>query len=180
MAFIYRPTTQSVLPIAGSRPVDKKAALVVSSGFRWNPTLPDRLVDSVWDAPKKCRPTPPDMMHLLGMRRGRLVATGWMGVNRNSKPVWQMRCDCGRYTVRFIRGWAKRVGVFDQCAACESTAKLSHVNRSRALHGVRHSRWLASLTEAGFTEAQIAVIDRYRLPTDDIDWLRQALANLGV
>ena len=169
---------KSILPVLGSKPIDRLALSVILDGEHWEPSIPTHLTNLVKDLPPKCQTPPKEQQMFLGQRRGSLVAIGFLSYNRNQKPVWLMRCDCGRYTFRYILGWSRRVGVFDQCVACDIQKSLTHIRPSLKTHGIRKAHWTDSLVKNGFSDAQIVIITKYALPTDDLDWLHGALASL--
>ena len=167
--------------IAFSRPVDRQAAIVgFWPGEHWEPTLSEHQAYFAQPTPTTSRPVEPNAKyaHVTGLRRGQLTALCFHGVNRNGKPLWLMRCDCGRYTFRYIKGWIKRLGDPDRCAACETTQALTRPSPSRAAHGVRHARWIQQLVESGFTAQQAQLVDQYRLPCDDLVWLKGAVSEI--
>lgn len=176
-----KPAACAAIPTGlHSRPVNKVAARVAFfPGENWEPTLPVGN-GSVFDEPPMARPKQniDKYAHVTGMRRGRLVAVSFFAVNRNFKTIWLMRCDCGRYAFRFIKGWSRRVGVFDQCIACETVNAITQSNPSRATHGIRSARWIAKMLGAGFTKVQCQLIQQYKLPTEDAVWLKGALAEI--
>ena len=162
------------------RPVNKAAALVAFfPGENWTATKPVQ-AGAALDAPPipRAKKSIEKYEHVTGMRRGKLVAVSFYAVNKNHKTIWLMRCDCGRYAFRFIKGWAKREGVFDQCGECSTVAAISNTNRSRATHGIRRAKWMSTMASAGFTIQQCEFVRLYGLPTDDLDWLKGALAEI--
>ncbi|WP_422097454.1 hypothetical protein [Variovorax sp.] len=119
-----------------------------------------------------------DYQRYEGLRRGRLIARCFLSFNREGEAVFMMRCDCGAFTTRRIVKWAERVSSSDCCMVCERAAALSAVHRSRATHPVRFGRWKARMLSEGFTEDQCALVSQYKLATDDLEWLRGALAEI--
>lgn len=113
-----------------------------------------------------------------GLRRGRLVALQLCGYTKKGKAVFLMLCDCGRYARRRIEKWASKGTASDACSICQQTQALSHRNKSRDAHGIRRAAWLASLLEAGFTSQQCGLIEKYSLDTNDLQWLKGALAEI--
>lgn len=113
----------------------------------------------------------------IGLRRGRLVALQFLSYNRKGRMIFLMRCDCGRYALRRIESWARRTPP-DSYSICEKTQAIYHSNRSRSLSGVRKSRWRNTLLESGLTSQQIDLVEQYNLSTNDLQWLKGALAEL--
>ena len=113
-----------------------------------------------------------------GLRRGRLVAMQFSGYTKKGKPVFLMLCDCGRYAFRKIEKWALKAATPDACSICQQTQAVSHKNKSREMHGIRRAAWIASLCEAGLTPNQCNFIEKYSLDTDDLQWLKGALAEI--
>lgn len=113
-----------------------------------------------------------------GMRRGRLVALQLCSYNKKGKAVFLMLCDCGRYAFRKIEKWAGKGTASDACSVCQQTLALSHLNKSREARGIRRAAWIASLQVAGVTSQQCELIEKYKLDTDDLKWLKGALAEI--
>lgn len=113
-----------------------------------------------------------------GQRRGRITALHFWGYSGKGKVVFLVRCDCGRYAFRKIVKWASNADHSDNCGVCEKVGGLSHRNRSRERSGLRRAVWIASMLEAGITAEQCAIIEKYSLDTDDLQWLKGALAEI--
>lgn len=161
------------------RPVDKNAVRVAFfRGAHWYPALPKN-VGKVFSAPppitRASAGLHPDVS---GMRRGHLVALHHHHINHNGTEFWLMRCDCGAYCFRHIDGWARRVGVFDQCLVCETRKGLTTTGKSHATHDARFTRWVKRMMEHGFTEEQCDFIAAHGLPADDLEWLKGALKEI--
>ncbi len=118
------------------------------------------------------------LLEFKGMRRGRLVALQLSGYTKKGKAVFLMLCDCGRYAFRKVEKWASKVSASDACSVCQQTQALTHQNKSRERSGIRRAAWLASLHEAGITSQQCELIEKYSLDTDDLQWLKGALAEI--
>jgi len=162
------------------RPVDKNAVRVAFfRGVHWYPTLPKH-VGSVFSCPPTRRTGTLTGQHpdVAGMRRGYLTALYHHHINHKGKEIWLMRCDCGTYCFRHIDGWARRVGVFDQCLSCNTRNALTHTGKSRATHDARYSKWVDRMAESGFTKAQCDFIKEHNLPTEDLEWLKGALKEI--
>lgn len=169
----------TLIPLLNPLPVDGNAARVgFFPGDHYSPNRPVNQ-GQIFDAPP-LRRTDVDSLfqHVAGMRRGRLVALYLHHLNQNNKESWVMRCDCGKYTFRFIRGWSRRVDVFDECLVCQVTRGKTKICKSHATAGFRFEKWVARMIDVGFTRQQCLIIRQYSLPTDDIDWLRSAMKEL--
>lgn len=83
--------------ILASTPADVKAAVVVSRGEAWAPTIIDtaRNVRSE-DGPLPTKPAPPDAPNIIGLRCGRLTVIGLAAEGKR----WVVRCSCGAYEHR--------------------------------------------------------------------------------
>lgn len=163
------------------RPVNRQAAMVAFwPGDNWEPMMSERQAWFAQSMPTVSRPIDAceKYAHVPGMRRGLLTALCFHGVNRNGKPLWLMRCDCGRYTFRYIKGWIKRPGVYDCCAACEYTNSITRPSPSRQTHGVRRVRWMQSLISAGFSQHPSDLIEQYGLSCEDLTWLKGAVSEI--
>lgn len=176
-----KPAVCAALPsIFHCTPIDKTAAQVAFyPGDNWEPTLPKRA--RVLDFPILSRPNAvkKEYAHIPGMRRGTLVALHIQYYSKKDKPVWLMRCDCGRFTLRFIDRWIKKPSEFDQCVACEITNSIVKASiRSSKTHEHRKSTWKQKMSSIGFSTEQIKLIDKYMLPAEDLEWLRGAVAEI--
>lgn len=113
-----------------------------------------------------------------GQQRGRITALRFWGYSGKGEAVFLVRCDCGRYAFRKIIKWVSKGQHPDKCGVCEKTGSLSLCNKSRDRTGLRRAAWLASLREEGLTEEQCSLIEKYSLNTDDLQWLKGALAEI--
>ncbi|EHF0215350.1 hypothetical protein IFY47_003407 [Salmonella enterica] len=100
-------------------PVNKDAARSMQTGEHYSPTLRAQ-------EPESDNPFPVmsesligigeyfSLPNLTGIRRGRLVAYGFMPQLRK----WACRCDCGKYVLRRSRAIANDKNLADACTAC--------------------------------------------------------------
>ena len=103
-------------------PIDKKAALVVSKGFQYQPEKKIRANDSDFPIPVEKNENPdPNFKDLTGIRFGRLKVIG-KAANRNKR--WVCRCDCGKYTVRTTKAVKNPENYGDRCDLCQHHAYL--------------------------------------------------------
>lgn len=172
---------RTALPKLGSRPINMQTRIVTSEGEHWEPRIPGHMAHLVFDAPKKCHKPPPSEADFVGLRRGNLVAVGFLNRKPNSKSIWLMRCDCGKYTIRLIKGWVKRLDAHDECDACKVTRSIAnHQNGKEKIKNFKRAKFAQSLRDEGMTEGQIQAVLDYKLPCEDIDWLKQALQALSI
>lgn len=161
------------------RPVDKNAVRVAFfKGAHWYPPLPKHVGSAFSCPPTRTGTLAGQHPDVSGMRRGYLTALYHHHINQNGKEVWLMSCDCGMYAFRFIKGWARRVGVFDQCLACQTRNALTRTGKSHATHDARYTKWVDRMVESGFTTEQCDFIKAHNLPTDDLEWLKGALKEI--
>jgi hypothetical protein len=60
------------------------------------------------------------MVHLIGLRRGRLVC---LGASAHHKKRYVVRCDCGAYTIRTARALSNESNDQDRCGKCRAIAQ---------------------------------------------------------
>ena len=113
-----------------------------------------------------------------GHRRGRIMALRFWGYDGKGEAVFLMRCDCGRYAFRKIVQWASKGQHSDNCGVCEKVVSLSHRNQRRDRSRLRRAAWITSMLGAGLTVAQCDMIEKYSLNTNDLQWLKGALAEI--
>ena len=163
-------------------PVNRQAlAIGLFPGENWEPKYIPNIVSDVPPALRRPKVDAQQWVGIAGMRRGALVAVSFHHQKKSHKNVWLMRCDCGAYTYRNIDGWLKRVGTHgDQCEACEYKQSISPTGKlSRKTFNTRYARWVRKMEAQGFTREECALCKEYKLPADDLVWLRGALNELA-
>lgn len=179
MRIEFQTQMKTSLPPIGAKPVNREALAVVMPGEHWEPTLSEHVAGLVFEVPFRCKPPPSDEAQYLGLVRGKLTAVGFMHHKRsNGKSVWLMRCDCGRYTVRLIANWVKRLQHPDQCGCCAVTRSITHERNNSKTAGLRTARWRQRMADAGFSPQELDLVKTYKLPADDLAWLRATLDSL--
>ncbi|KJS40374.1 MAG: hypothetical protein VR70_05915 [Rhodospirillaceae bacterium BRH_c57] len=95
------------------RPTNKTAAMVMAKGFEYQP---DKKINTPhhWDAPQQVRPVPKNTQDLTGLRVGRLRVIGLL----IDKPLWLVRCDCGKYEARRSKSLKNERNSGDRCEIC--------------------------------------------------------------
>ncbi|ECN9265168.1 hypothetical protein ACLMYS_003823 [Salmonella enterica] len=100
-------------------PINKDAARSMKGGEHWDYTPHAQEAES--DNPFATMPEAwigganyYTLQNLTGIRRGRLVAYGYVpGMKK-----WACRCDCGRYVLRRTKAMANDKNLADCCARC--------------------------------------------------------------
>lgn len=114
-------------------PINKTAALVVSRGWHFSPSMAPSACRETWDVPPYALgKTPPHggSKNILGAQRGFLTVVSYVGGKRSRYGApetaqggrWLVRCACGRYEIR--RGRNMRKPEFDACALCFQERKI--------------------------------------------------------
>ena len=108
-------------------PVNRTAALVMGKGYEFSPSLPETVRDQEqefaikkhWDwSSNKSR----GFIDFTGLRIGRLKV---IGLARDYKKRWVVRCSCSAYTLRTAKA-LKNTGNSDYMM-CESCRYLEHL-----------------------------------------------------
>ena len=105
--------------IVTSAPTNKSAALVTGKGIHWDPK---KKLYAPWDVssdtPLPIFPLPksPECNGIVGSRFGRFVVKGYGGKSAQGAR-WVVRCDCGTYEHRKIKGL--RYGIEPMCVQCD-------------------------------------------------------------
>jgi hypothetical protein len=121
--------------IASRKPINKTAAVVVSRGFNYKPDKIVQTNDS--DMPIATRTiTKKELsnecfVNLTGVRFGRFSV---VGVARDLKGCWVVRCDCGTYSTRKSRAIKNEKNIQDRCEHCRHLAHLKRNDQYRR-HG---------------------------------------------
>lgn len=152
-----------------SKPVNKTAGLVTSSGIHWNPNLKGNSHARKWaDKPTDWLIPIPKSGHratfedLTDRKVGRFTVVGWLGKpgNRtnthNRKSAWLVRCVCGNYETRS----AKAIKAANPLAACEHCLYLRRVKEGRG------NSPLAQAGEAGTAETQSGSVHEHAVRKD--------------
>jgi len=140
-------------------------------------TLAALVEATLFDLPPELPPgaRPPPARHrsnfqdITGKRFGRLVAVRCVGRTRNSSPLWELRCDCGKTVVR--QGSAVRAGTIRSCGCLMREVAAA----SQRTHGQSRTReywcWRAMIArcynpkDAGYENyggRGITICDRWR------------------
>ena len=106
------------------RPVDKKAALVISRGAHF--VSAKQYGCLVSDTPPPSVPRPLAVPDLAGKRFGRMTVVAYCGrVKKQSSGghfktffYWSVRCDCGKYSMRRHRSILRPTNDRDACEEC--------------------------------------------------------------
>lgn len=107
------------------KPINKTAAIVISRGVHYEPNKIVQTNDS--DLPIATRPITKEefkqqcFVNLTGFRVGRLSV---IGVARDFKGKWVVRCDCGIYSTRRAKSIKNPENVQDRCEHCRNLAFL--------------------------------------------------------
>lgn len=112
--------------IAGRRPINKTAALVVSKGFEYSPAKVVLTRDQ--GSPIKTRALPLDAEALTGKRFGRFTV---IGLAKDTNSRWVVRCDCGTYTLRTAKAVKNKENTQDRCEHCRHLAHLKRGDYNR-------------------------------------------------
>ena len=106
-------------------PVNRMAAISVSTGVHWEPNKKIALEES--DCPIETAPPPrnialnPHFKDLTGEKFGRLTV---VGLHATRTKIWVCRCSCGRYTTRRAKSVRNPENWGDRCALCQHLAYL--------------------------------------------------------
>ena len=117
-------------------PVNKVAALVTSKGIHWDAGMPgkDRFHSDICPALKDLetiKNTSPTFEDLTGTRTGYFTVVGISADHKKDKKrgaKWVVRCDCGKYEIRYKRTIKNPESFGDRCFACfkKASIKRSH------------------------------------------------------
>lgn len=129
----------------------------------------------------------PEFGQFNGLRRGHVELLGYWGTRGPSKiHVFAARCDCGRFVFRGIHAWLKGRDKADYCSVCALKASFLGKEVDPFLYSPKPPRrknkcprLRERLNAAGFSKAERHLIIDYRLPTDDLVWLRGAVDELA-
>ena len=100
-------------------PVDRVAVRVVGPGEHFDPNKKIQTNDR--STPIPTRPVPFGVEDLTGTRMGRLTV---LGLARDFKKHWVVRCDCGTYTTRRRKSILNPGNGADRCEHCRHLAFL--------------------------------------------------------
>ena len=106
-------------------PINKTAAIVIGRGFYYEPNKIVLTNDS--DMPIATRPFTKvelrnkSFIDLTGVRVGRFIV---IGVSKDFKGGWVVRCDCGMYSTRKAKAIKNPENVQDRCEHCRHLAFL--------------------------------------------------------
>jgi len=106
------------------RPVNATAARVVSSGTHFNSRKIIQEFEST--SPHPIKPLPFNAEDLTGIRFGRFTV---LGMSRELKKRWVVRCDCGMYSIRRRKSILNPANKLDRCGEC-----LEQIQIKKAYH----------------------------------------------
>jgi hypothetical protein len=113
--------------LAVSRPINKAAASVMSSGESYNFVQKDADVHHLWKTPPKmiAPATHTGQEDLRGKRFGRFTVLGVLDVpaGAGGRP-WVVKCVCGNYTTRRRKAMFNPTNQDDCCNECRNTKNL--------------------------------------------------------
>lgn len=111
--------------IHSRKPVDRLAAQVVQPGVHFTPEK--KVLSNDSDTPIAVRPIPKaarsakNFDDLTGRKFGRFTV---IGLARDFKKQWVVRCDCGRYSTRHSKAVKNPANEQDRCEHCRHLAYL--------------------------------------------------------
>ena len=107
-------------------PVNSTAARVLyGKGQAWD-VKRKQTENETFDAPPlPAMQMPVDSKDYSGLRRGRMVAFRFHG-GKPGDRTWLARCDCGRYEIRRIVRWVKKMDAPDACGICRAEHYVKH------------------------------------------------------
>jgi len=109
--------------------VNKTAALVVGSGFHYEPNKKIQNNDSDMPLPivkmTKEIKSQSSFVDFTGLRFGRFVV---LGIARDYKSSWVVRCACGKYTTRRAKAIENPSNDHDRCEHCRHLAHLKRTD----------------------------------------------------
>lgn len=106
-------------------PIDSVAALVTGRGVHFEPNKRSQAGDSEFPIQTRSitfsERNTAGFIDLTGRRVGRFTV---IGVARDFKGKWTVRCDCGRYSTRSARAIKNPANTQDRCEHCQHLAFL--------------------------------------------------------
>ena len=118
--------------IAGRKPVNKTAALVVSNGFSYqfntNPLVPESEVPHPLREITETQTKSKGFADLTGLVQGRITVLGLSEKRR----MWACRCSCGVYVLRSSKSLKKNKTHPDMCNQCDTL-----LERRRHYHWIK-------------------------------------------
>ena len=114
--------------ILASRPVNKQAARALGGGVVYEPTFKGDV--RVFDNPLPLRPVLPGQPNLAGKKFGKFTC---LGLARDYKKNWLVRCVCGKYELRTARAISNPDNFEDSCVYCRKTDYLMKEDAYRRL-----------------------------------------------
>ena len=107
--------------LRGLRPINGLAARVASPGFQYTPDKKVQTADSPFPIAIHRPRRLPGAQDLTGRRQGRLVV---VGLARDTRKRWVVRCDCGTFTLRTAKAIQNPANAEDRCEHCRHAAWL--------------------------------------------------------
>lgn len=108
--------------LATSRPINKLAAMQLSSGTHWQPNVKLNPHGRRWETPpttKRLNGRAKTFVDLTGLVVGRFTVVGCLGkLNPKKKAVWLVRCACGNNETRGARYLKTGGNPNDMCEHC--------------------------------------------------------------
>ena len=95
------------------RPINATAARVISNGTHFNCNKVIQEFES--DTPHPLKNLPSKTENLTGKRVGRFTV---LGMSRDLKKRWVVRCDCGTYSMRRRKAILNPANNMDRCGEC--------------------------------------------------------------
>jgi hypothetical protein len=108
------------------RPINKTAALVVSTGNHFEPKIKPHCHDERENCPKlRLKWATQETFNLTGLKCGWLTVVG-LSAEKNDK--WVCRCVCGKHVFRTARSLRRVKNVTDKCIHCNKLDYLREIN----------------------------------------------------
>ena len=109
-------------------PADRTAAQVTGKGFEYEPDV--KVLTADQDMPIPTKPLPRTLnQDLTGMRIGRFTV---IGLARDIKARWVVRCDCGIYSLRLAKSIKNKDNIQDRCGLCRHLTYLKRAEHNLA------------------------------------------------
>lgn len=135
-------------------PINKTAALVVSRGCHFSPSMILPECRETWDVPPYAlgkKPPKGGSKNILGAQRGFLTVVSYVGGKRSRYGApetaqggrWLVRCACGRYEIR--RGRNMRKPEFDACIFCSQERKIMNRKPKKQKKYTGNAIWVSGI-----------------------------------